>query len=432
MFSFLDRELPATGRVFYRGVIPPPLAQLSALRTATCSTIQPAAGELWAIEATHREWGAAEIACLRTPRPLPDAIIDHTVALSDEERGRARLGESSVVVRMRTMNKNVLRDRKRLLYWLKALMDDEGVLAIDEISMLLWSQAMLQDEVAHDADLDIEALYTLHAIHDPADRERVAWLHTHGLETVGAFDFDILAPSQFFMANCADPTRAVAFAALEGKVTASTSAFDLAHPNGTVRFVPVDVFDQQASPEHRALRDTDDAHGGKRAVLCEPAGGIFNFRKTPRPSKFLSTIDNDGFVLPFSAAASDLMAERAQKTIGVFRSLFEEFDGLQLLAAVKLAYEVDGGAPDAREHLWFQVHGFTGDGIDATLANTPHKIASMTAGQRAVHRLDRLSDWTILSPEGAITPRNVGASRRLRANRTMWEAILAEAPKGEA
>lgn len=432
MFSFLQRELPSTGWVFYRGSIPPPLDQVSALRSLTCQATEPSGNLLWAVEATHPTWGTADIACERLPRTVPDAVIDHTISLTNEERELARLAESSISVRVSSTHASVLEARKRLVYWLKALMDDGGVLAVDEGSKLLWSHAMLEDEVAHDADLDIEALYTIHAVQDSDDPERVTWLHTHGLEEVGAFDIDILAPSKVFVSTCADPIRAAAFAAFEGSIDPSTSSFDLARPGGRVRFVPVDIFDRQAAPEHRTLRDSDEAHGGRRAVVCEPAGGLFSFRKTPRPSTFLSTLDNDGFVLPFSLAASELMAERARKTFSVFRSLVEEFDGLALTRVVKLAYEVDGGAPDDREHLWFEVNGFSGDSVDATLANTPHRVSALKAGERGTHSLDRLSDWTILSPVGTMTPRNVSAARRFRAIRPAWEAALAAAAKGDA
>ena len=62
-------------------------------------------------------------------------------------------------------------------------------------SELFWSPAMLDDELAHDADLDVEALYTIHASTTTAARSRVYWLHTHGLEALGAFDIDVLRPS---------------------------------------------------------------------------------------------------------------------------------------------------------------------------------------------------------------------------------------------
>lgn len=171
MFSFLQRDVPASGRVLYPGSIPPPLEQLSSLREpVTCTRRTPSADEIWAAQAEHPVWGACEIACLRQRMPQPAELIDHTLTLADDEKARARAGESVVTVRIRAKHRNVLRDRKRLLFWLRALMQPDGAVAIDDSSTLYWSQAMLDDELAHDADLDIESLYTIHAVQDSADR----------------------------------------------------------------------------------------------------------------------------------------------------------------------------------------------------------------------------------------------------------------------
>ena len=72
------------------------------------------------------------------------------------------------------------------------------------------------------------------------------------------------------------------------------------------------------------------------------------------------------------------------------------------------------------------------DKVDATLANAPHRVPSLTAGQRGEFGLERLTDWMILSPEGPMTPRNVTASRRLRAKRSLWQARLDGGNQGPA
>ena len=363
--------------------------------------------------------------------PLPPELIAHTLTLSDDEKARARIGEAVVTVRIRAQHQNVLRDRKRLLFWLRALMQEDGAVAIDDASMLYWSQAMLDDELAHDADLDIESLYTIHAVQDSQDAARVGWLHTHGLEELRAFDIDVLQPSPVFVANCSDPIRALAFGALEGAVAHDVDRFPLAVPHGEVRLVPVDRYQAEAAPEHARLREPDAAHSGRRAVICEPVGGLLGrWRTRPIPSRFLSRLGSDGFVIPFSVGATALMSERARQTLDVFRDLKEEFASLNLPAVVKLGYEVEGGAPTDREHLWFEVHQVLGDKVDATLANAPHRVPSLRQGQRGEFGLERLTDWTILSPEGPMTPRSVSASRRLRANRDTWQARLDAAKQG--
>ena len=426
MFSFLRRDLPALGLVFYPGVLPPPPESLPGLSgPVTWTRREPVRDQVWAVMATHPRWGSAEIAAERTRSPLTDVLIDHTLALSDDEKTRARTGESAISVKVSGQKDNVLRDRKRLLFWLWALMQPDGVVAFDTESTLLWSLAMLDDEVAHDADLDIEALYVIHAVRDETDGTRATWLHTHGLEGLGAFDVDVLRPSREFVSACGDPLRALAFAALEGAISPSTDSFMLTSPGGEIRLVPADRFQADAAPEDRQLRDADAAHSGRRAVVCDPGGGLFSlWRKRPTPSRYLSSVVGPAGVMPFSTPATELMADRARRTLEVFDSLRAEFASLKLPCAVKLGYEVAGGAPNHREHLWFEVHGVGGGKIDATLANTPHNVPHLHAGQRGEHNVERLTDWLILSPEGSMTPRNLSAARRLRVTREEWQARI--------
>jgi hypothetical protein len=391
----------------------------------SCTPAKASAGEVWAADVAHPLWGAARVACLRQPFSPPPELIDHTLALAEDEKARARTGQTAISVLVSGRPTNVLRDRKRLLFWLRSLMPLGGVVGVDDGSTLFWSQAMLDDELAHDADLDIESLYTIHAVQDARDPQRIGWLHTHGLEELRVFDVDVVQPSPTFVAHCSDPVRALAFAALEGAIAPDTDRFSLAHPGGDVRLVRVDRYHAEASPEHQQLREPDAVHSGRRAVICEPVGGLLGrWRTRPAPSRFLSHLNTDGFVVPFSTDATALMSERARQTFGVFRDLKDEFDSLDLPSLVKLGYEVEGGGPTEREHLWFAVHRVLGDKVDATLANTPHRVPSLTAGQRGEFGLDRLTDWTILSPEGPMTPRNVSAARRLRANRATWQARI--------
>jgi hypothetical protein len=427
MFSFLQRDLPASGRVLYPGAIPPPLPQLAArLNSVSLTPFTPSDVDcVWAAKGFHRDWGEAEIVCLRKPAVPSSVFVDHTLTLTDEEKVRARSGEATIGLSVRAQQRQVLTDRKRLLFWLRALLQADGAVAIDDASMIYWSETMLDDELAHDADLDIESLYCIHAVQNAQDSDRVDWLHTHGLGELRALDVDILQPSPEFVANCGDPIRALAFAALEGRIGPDVDRFPLAYPGGDVRLVSVERFHADAAPEHRNLRELDEFHTWRRAVVCEPVGGLFSrWRSRPVPSRFLSRSLENGSVLSFSKVATALMSARARQTVSVFRTLSEEFDSLELPALVKLGYEVEGGAEGDQEHLWFAVHRVLGDTVDATLTNEPHRVPALKAGQRAEWPLERLTDWVILSPEGPMTPRNISAARRLRVDRATWQARL--------
>jgi uncharacterized protein YegJ (DUF2314 family) len=428
MLSFFRRSVPASGRVLFAGAIPPPFAQFASVLDASvgCTSKSASPDQVWAAELTHPNAGSAEIICVRNPPQFPPEIIDVTLSLSEEEKVRAHQGDATIGVRVRAEQQYVLRDRKRLLFWLRMVMRAGGVIACDDASTLFWSEAMLDDELAHDADLDIESLYALHAVQDSQDSTRVSWLHTHGLEELGAFDFDALQPSPAFVSNCADPMRALGFAALEGNISVDTDRFPMAYPGGDVRLVSVERFHADAAPEHKDLRQADDVHSGRRSVLCEPVGGLFrSWRSRPAPSRFISSSSfQDGLIVSFSESTTKLMAERAQATFDVFRRLKEEFESLELPALVKLRYAVDDAESTNAEHLWFNVHRVLGATVDATLINQPHHVASLTANQRGEFELERLTDWVILSPEGQMTPRNVAGTRRLRANREEWQARL--------
>jgi hypothetical protein len=110
------------------------------------------------------------------------------------------------------------------------------------------------------------------------------------------------------------------------------------------------------------------------------------------------------------------MARRAGQMLPLLRELVAELAERQVMPLVKLGYRTDSGAADDREHLWFQVHGFQRDQVDATLVNQPFHIARLQKDQRGLHPLELLSDWAILTPFGTINPRQTRTLRDLRAN----------------
>jgi uncharacterized protein YegJ (DUF2314 family) len=394
VLRLLRRDAPGLGLVYFRGASPPPL-----------DVLRQRCGEL----------GDAGMEPAVEPPPLEE-LLRFSAAVSDTERRAAAGAQSAVLVRVPARRAQVLADRKRLLRCLRAVLGDDGVIAVDLASTLPWSRQTLDDELAHEADLDVEALYCLHSVHE-GNRADVTWLHTHGLAELGAFDLDVLRPGQELLANVGDTMRVFAYAVLEGEVKLSTPEFEFAAPRVKVRFVPAREFMEQAAAEHASLRASGgQAHTADRAVLCEPAGRrLFSRGERPEPARFFSRPPAEGVVLFFSDAATELMADRARRTLGVLRSLSEEFDELGLPTLVKLGYPRDDG--DGREHLWFSAHQVGESSIDATLENQPHAVSRLPAGDRGRHPIELVTDWTILTPFGGITPRSLAAARQVRERR---------------
>lgn len=430
-WTWRNKKTTCAGSVLFRGSFAPRADEFQHLarRGFAIAPQQPTAAALWALRLAHPQLGEADVVCLRDcPRP-PRQLIDFDPMLTREEREQAYLGESTVSVLVEGQRADVLRDRKVLLRFLRAVMADDGVVAVDHTAQRFWPREALDDELSHDADLDIESLYTLHAVtadDDDGDDDRVVWLHSHGLAEIGLFDFDVLHPSEDLLGRGRDALRAVAFAILEGKVTRNTPRFRLMQPGGDVRFVDVRDFVRRAPRPAVELRaGAGDDHNKDRAVLCDAGGGwLARLFGRVTPSRLLARPAADDMTVPFSTAATDLMGERARGTYLQFRQLVGEFAEFEFPAIVKLGYRIDGGGPDEREHLWFQVNELADDRLDATLESAPFSIQRLRKGQRGWHGIDLLTDWAILTPLGMITPRHTVPARQIRANRDQFRQLM--------
>ncbi len=423
VFGFLQRDQPGQAAVYFEGTAPPPADAFLRLRDLGYTlTERPADGVLWALHLDHPIVGSAELWCDRDAPPI-DEFIRFANNLSDAERSAAMGSVASVGLRVPAKRRNVLRDRKTLLRIAHDVLGDDGVMVLDIASELPWSRASLADELAHDADLDIEALYCLHSVgEDPA--ESVRWLHSHGLAELGRFDLDILGPHPEFVAACADPIRAIATMILEGEVGADQPRFTFGHPGGDARLVPAADFMRQAEPAMTELRDAEH-HDARRSVLCEPAGRKmlgFGRGDTPEPLHLTRRPPPEQFVIYFPTSTTTLMAERALATIDVLRSMTQEFAEFEPVALVKLGYPTE----DSKEHLWFTAHSIGHDTIDATLENRPFAV-DLQPGERAERPLELISDWVLMTPAGPVTPRSFIAARRMREHADEIRAAMAEA-----
>ncbi len=385
----------------------------------------------WRAPLSHHAWGRGELWVLRDPPTPPAMLVSMDPRLTDGERAEVESCRYAVLVSAEPRTGNVLSDRKDLLRFLHAVLGPEGVAAVDHAAQAFWSRQALEDELAHDADLDIDGVYTLHLV-GPGEGEgrREGWLHSHGLGEMGFWDFDVVDPSGDLGGAGHDLVRAVAFAVVEERLSRGGEPFELAEGHW-VRAVAAREFLAQASPAAHPFyrRCVDEEHREGHSVLCEPAeaGGLLArlLRRAPvRASRFLSEPLPEEGLIRYSDEATELMARRARQSVGQLRAVAEELAELEPVPLVKLRYEVDGGR--GAEHLWFQVHAFRGDAVEAVLLNAPFRIARLKQGDRAVHPLERLSDWVLMTPVGRIDPRQTRTLRQIRESWDRIRALLAE------
>jgi len=416
MFGLLESDNPGIGFVYFGHEAPPPAEAFGFVRNAGFEVvpIETPGESLWALELRHLEYGTAKVWLPLNPPPIAQ-FLRFGMALTKPEVEAALGARAAVAVFLPAEKKHVLRDRKRLLRFMRALMAEDAVMTVDLASGMPWSRARLDEELAHDADLDIESLYVYHAVFDQKDRPY--WMHTHGLAELGGFDFDLLRPNQHTIEHANEVFRALAFAMLEGNITDHTERFTLAEPDGEIRLMPAKLFMAGADKQDRALRDMGsdpgDAHETRRAVVCEPAsnrkllGGAH-----VEPSRLLSERADDSLMINYTTAATALMAERARATLPVFASLVAEFGDLPVTPLVKLGFQ--RARVDSKEHIWFEVHSIDGDSADCTCVNEPWDVPSLHEGLRARQPLASLTDWIVMCPAGNMTPRSLLGARILR------------------
>jgi uncharacterized protein YegJ (DUF2314 family) len=354
--------------------------------------------------------------------PMPAPLVDHDPRLSDTDRAVVRAGRSAVGVHMKA-HADPFRGRKQLVRILGAVLGEHGAAAIDAPAQRIWTREALDDELSHDAPLDIEQMFTLHAVtRDGA----VYWLHSHGLDAMGAVDFDVLRPHPSQARDAAGLVRAMALASIEGRLAASRPPLRPSSLQLEVRAIDAAEFMRTASPEDAALRDPRD-HTDARVVLCDPNAKLVpGWMGKPRPARIFQLAMPDDALVFYSTNASRMAAERARGTYARMRAAFRDLEGLGLPALVKLGYETDGGDKDDREHIWFEVHACHEDAIDATCMNKPFHVASLKQGQRGKHSIDRLSDWQIMTPIGSITPNALHVVRAIAKDRAKIERVMAE------
>jgi uncharacterized protein YegJ (DUF2314 family) len=435
MTRWWQKNVPCMFSILFRGELPQQPGEFAFLRDRGIAiTPQPPMPQAyWSTTLRHDDWGEAGLICLRDMPRLPREIIDYAW-ISPQEKETALQGESSLVVHYEGKNKDVLRDRKMGLRFARAVMGDDGVAVLDHLAQRVWSREMLEDELCHDADLDVEGVYALHGVTRP-NEEVPYWLHTHGLGEIGGFDMTVFKPhADLLGGNGTDLLRSLAFAVVEGRVHQGTARFQVT-PKGAVRFVPMPQFLANGPADLVALlKDEVEGHQQRHAVLCNPEGGFFArwFGNRLTPSRLLSSPMPDGTVINFSADASNLMARRACDTYQQFRRFHEEFAEFGFTAVVKLGYQVDGGGEDSREHLWFEVHAVEDEAIDATLLNAPYGIARLKQGDRGRHAVTLISDWVVFTPVGNITPRSFVPARILRPHREEMLRLMQEAQAAES
>lgn len=423
--SLLDWSRPPSFTILFKEAYPPrPEPLLEGLQ----ANITPGVGPAWTAEITHCHGCGVIIEHAQDPSCDVSSQTRFSWGLTDDEKQSIQSARSGLVVTIDPGQGPVLQTRKRALGALRAVMNNHALAAMSEHSFRVWSPTAIDEELMTDADLDVEAMYAIHAV--TADDQSAYWIHSHGLGALGGFDVDLLRPCPNARHGAATIIRALAYFIIDEQIVVDQPAFPLTMPGGVVRLVQAAEFDREADEQWSSLRDLrNPEHVENRAVVCEPEPerkrSLLKRRPPrPEPSRWIRETAPEHFAVNFGRFASKCMSKRARETFPLLRQVAAEFADLGLPILAKIGYPTDSG--DSDEHLWFEVHAVHEDALDATLINQPYHVSALKQGDRARHPAGQLTEWQIQTPVGSISPSHFAPIRTIRDHRPEIERIMRE------
>ena len=202
MGSWWKKSFPSICMVLFRGELAgrPENYQFLEQAGITLTPLPGDAGNVWGLTLIHPEWGKALVLCPREFYRPPIDLLPFYPGLSDEDREAIRNAGTGLIVSVEAQHDNVLRDRKIALRFFNSVLGSDGLVAFDFQTQHYWTREMLADELSHNAALDVEALYSLHAMQD--EHKQTYWIHSHGLREMGFLIFPSSIPPRSCLLIC--------------------------------------------------------------------------------------------------------------------------------------------------------------------------------------------------------------------------------------
>lgn len=252
---------------------------------------------------------------------------------------------------------------------------------------------------------------SLFVMHFVSDEGKPGWLHTHGLTRCGRLELELF-----------DITPGAS--RLLGELVNSTAAFfleqGLPEPGEAVEvgrdlpllWLPWEDALSKVRPKHGGGHDDrDESHDGPSGVLFAPGKKFLGFFGSglASPASHLPVLEGSP-VLYVSNQHTRRMEVLSRERLPTLKALFGKLGANENFKfLVKLGYPtVDPEQYGIREHIWFEVHHFSGEQVEATCINQPHSVPALKEGLRGMHELSLISDWTIFCPVGRFDAERVG------------------------
>lgn len=283
-----------------------------------------------------------------------------------------------------------------------------AVAAFDVAAYRLHHAEWLKESAQSAATPSPTSLFVMHFVSDDG---KPGWIHTHGLDRCGRLElelFDITPDASRLLSELVNSTAAFF---LEQGLPAPGEPIEVGRELPLL-WLPWEQALSRKSPKFGGGRgDRDEVHGNPTAVLFAPARKFLGFFGSglSSPSSHLQVLEGSP-ILYVSNSHTRRMELLSRERLPTLKALFGKLGGNeQFKFLVKIGYPTaDPDQYGTREHIWFEVHGFGGEHVDATCINQPHSVPALKEGLRGLHALTLITDWTIFCPVGRFDAERVG------------------------
>lgn len=297
----------------------------------------------------------------------------------------------------------------------------DACMGIDFSAMTVFSPDWLKMLIEANIAPSPKYLYTIHAVYDGDEKNRIYWLHTHGLLRCGSMELEVVnlknGPQEIF--SLINYTAGLFIENHYKEKDTFTAGYDGLNINlAWIRWEEaLQQFPKNILGGLDSRQDEKDAHAGPSGILFAVEENNF-----VSPEIYASTLADNPIIF-ISSTETARMRMLALSQLDIFKKTFQHYhkhekkgflsqflnskeESSSWSFLVKLGFLVDKAETEEdKEHLWFEVISLDGDQITVKLINEPYWIAKLKEGEIYTYPLKEvLTDWIIYAPDTSYTP----------------------------
>lgn len=304
----------------------------------------------------------------------------------------------------------------------------KALLGMDNSAMTVFSIAWLRMIVDANIPPAPRYLYSIHAVYDETENNRIYWLHTHGLLRCGSIELEVVdlhdGAQQIY-----DLLTYTANLFIEHSYK-EKEKFQVGY-DGMGLYLSWLKWENALDDYSPAMLGGLDEREGEDNPHARPSGILYAVEDNnemisteiyantlqQNPIFFISDVETSrmrGLALSQLTVFENTLKKHGvvtntEEKKSIFGKLFGKKEAQKKSEwrfLVKLGLVVDGAEKETdREHLWFDVKNISNGQVTAELINEPYWIKSLKEGDVKTYPIQEvLTDWVIYAPDTTYSP----------------------------